>query len=280
MSLAKLISVWSAGGAVGKTTLAIAFAAELADSGKKVFLVDGDTYNPSVDLNLGIQDHPAGLAAACRLVSQDRFNLDELNRLSVALKCGSGGLTVMTGLSNSNRWPEVGSERLDEMITKASDYFDFIILDLASPIETGISGAHAVGERNAVTRWAISYSDTVVSICGSDPVSISRYLSQLPEISELSPQGQMLTLINRLRNSVLGMSAKQQIKETLDRLGQVEIAGFIPDDPAAADAALRDSLPINLGRRSAQSRSAISLFVKNQLLGNRNQLDRRMAKLV
>lgn len=279
MSPAKLVSVWSAGGAVGKTTLAIAIAAELADSGKKVFLVDGDTYNPSINLTLGIQEHPAGLAAACRLVSQDRFNLDELNRLSVELKCGSGRLTVMTGLSNSNRWPESSSERVDEMITKASDHFDFVILDLASPIEAGISGNHSVGERNAVTRWAISYSDVVISVCGSDPVSIGRYLAALPEISELSPQGESITLINRLRNSVLGLSAKQQIKETLDRLGQVEISGFIPDDPAAADAALRDSLPINLGRRSAQSRSAIALFVKNHLLGARNQLDRRMAKL-
>lgn len=279
MSPAQLISVWSAGGAAGKTTIAIAIAAELAEAGHKVFLVDSDTYYPSIELALGQLDHPAGLAAACRLISHDRFDLGELQRLSVEFKCGSGRMTIMTGLSNSSRWPEVSAERFDEMITKASEFFDFVILDVASPIEAGISASHSSVERNAVSRWAIAYSDKVISVCPADPISIARYLEVLPSVSELSPQGELLTLINRLRTSVLGLSAKQQIKESLDRLGQVQVAGFIPDDSAAADAALRDCHPINFGKRNSQAKSAIALFVKNHILASRNQLDRRMAKL-
>jgi len=91
---------------------------------------------------------------------------------------------------------------------------------------------------------------------------------------------EVLTVVNRLRNSVLGMSAKQQIIETLSGLGQLQVAGFIPDDPAAADAALKSSISMSLVRRSSQARLAIALFTKNKILGERNGLDRRLFRPV
>ena len=66
---AQLISVWSPIGSPGKSTIALSMATELAESGKNVFLLDADTWAPSLDLQLGLTDHPAGLAAACRLVA-------------------------------------------------------------------------------------------------------------------------------------------------------------------------------------------------------------------
>ena len=116
----------------------------------------------------------------------------------------------------------------------------------------------------------------MVSICGADPISVARFLSSAAELSELTPKGQVFNLVNRLRTSVLGASAKQQIIQTLSRMGQLEVSGFIPDDPAAADAALKDSVPIALGKRSSQARLAIALFTRTQLLGERNKLEGRL----
>jgi Mrp family chromosome partitioning ATPase len=65
---AKLVTVWSPMGSPGKSTIALSIASELTDSGKRVFLLDADTYAPCLDVLLGLNDHPAGLAAACRLV--------------------------------------------------------------------------------------------------------------------------------------------------------------------------------------------------------------------
>ena len=275
---AELISVWSPIGSPGKSTIALSIAAELAESGKKVFLLDADTWAPSLDLQLGLTEHPAGLAAACRLVTQERFDMEQLNRLSTELRIGVGSLTVMTGLSSQSRWPEVSSEKLDDLLMVASKEFDFLVLDIASPIGGGLVWLTSPVERNAVTRWALTYSDKVVAVCGADPISIARFLSAAAEISELNPKGQFFNLVNRLRTSVLGSSAKQQIIQTLSRMGQLEVSGFIPDDPAAADAALKDSVPIVLGKRSSQARLAIALFTRTQLLGERNKLDGRLAK--
>jgi MinD-like ATPase involved in chromosome partitioning or flagellar assembly len=280
MDKAKLISIWSAAGSPGRSTIALALAAELAEGGKNVFLLDADTYAPSIELLLGLVDHPAGLAAACRLVGQERFDFEQLQRLSTRVAVGGGELTVMTGLSNENRWAEVSSEKLDDLLMVAGQHFDFVILDVASPTSDGLQTSSSSVDRNSVARWAIGYSDYVVAVCAADPVGVSRFLEAMVRLAELKPSGQVLTLVNRLRTSVLGSSAKQQIIDSLERLGQISVAGFVPDDPVAADSAIKASLPIGLGRRSSQAKQSIALFCRSQILGQRSKLDRRLAKRV
>jgi MinD-like ATPase involved in chromosome partitioning or flagellar assembly len=278
MDKAKLISVWSAAGSPGRTTIALALASELAERGKRVFLLDADTYAASVHLLLGLADHPAGLAAACRLVSQERFDLEQLQRLSTIVSVGPGELTVMTGLSSENRWPEVSSEKLDDLLMVAADHFDFVILDVAHQLSEGLQITGSAVQRNAVSRWATGYSDLVVAVCSADPVGISRYLEASILLSEVRPQGEVHTLVNRLRTSVLGSSAKQQIIDSLSRLGQISVSGFVPDDPAAADSAIRASLPIGLSRRTSQARAAISLFCRVHILKEVSKLDSRLGR--
>jgi MinD-like ATPase involved in chromosome partitioning or flagellar assembly len=278
MDKAKLISTWSAAGSPGRTTIALALAAELAELGKKVFLLDADTYAPSIELLLGLVDHPAGLAAACRLVGQERFDLEQLQRLSTRVAVGGGELTVMTGLSSESRWAEVSSEKLDDLLMVAGEHFDYVVLDVASPTADGLQTSNSSVNRNAVVRWAIGYCDYVVAICAADPVGVSRFLEAMVRLAELKPTGQVLTLVNRLRSSVLGPSAKQQIIDSLERLGQITVAGFVPDDPVAADSAIKTSLPIGFDRRSSQAKQSIALFCRTQILGQRSKLDVRLAK--
>lgn len=280
MAKAKLITIWSAAGSPGRTTMAVSFAAQLAESGRSVFLVDADTYWPSIDLVLGLGDHPAGLAAACRLVSQQRLDLEQIQRLSTVMAVGAGSITVMTGISGANRWPEISSEKLDDLLMVAGEHFDFVILDVADSLTEGLRMVSSSTERNAVARWAVAYSDQVIGICSADPIGISRYLEACAQLDELKPKGELLTLVNRLRSSVLGSSAKQQITETLARLGQITVSGFIPDDPVAADSAIKASIPLVLGKRSSQARQAIELFCRIHLLGERSKLDGRLAKKV
>lgn len=275
---AKLITVWSPIGSNGKSTIALSIASELTEAGKEVFLLDADTYAPSLDLLLGLTDHPAGLAAACRLVTQQRFDFEQLVRLSSKLSIGRGSLTVMTGLSSEARWPEVSAQKLDDLLMVASEHFDYLVLDVASPLAAGLNSNASSVDRNAVSRWAVGYSDIVIGVCGADPVSISRYLSAAILIAELRPKGELLTVVNRLRTSVLGASAKQQITESLAKLGQITVNGFIPDDPAAADLAIRDCLPISVGRRGSQARLALALFTRTQIMGEQTKLEGRLAK--
>lgn len=279
MSDAKLITFWSAPGSVGKSTLAAAAASELAHSGKSVLLVDADTYSPSLALQLGLSEHPAGLAAACRLVSQQRFTAAELERLSVLLPCGNGTLRLLTGLSSAARWPEVSAEIFDELLMIAAENYDYLVLDVAAAHEQDLFSNSSPVNRNCVTRWALQYSDQIVAVCGADPVAISRFLDAFVSLGELNIRGEILCVVNRMRNSALGPSAKQQISQTLNRLVNVQVSVFIPEDQSVVDSALRGGYSINLAKRSAQSRQALALFVQTALLGQVNHLDRRVAKL-
>ena len=278
LSPGKLLAVWSPAGSPGRTTVACSIATELTHSGNSVLLVDADTYAPSIDVYLGLNDHPAGLAAACRLISQDRFDISQLRRLSVELQTQSGSLTVMTGLSSSARWPEVSGQQIENLVQVARQHFDFVLLDAAANLEAETGLPQFAVQRNSVARWAVGNAEFVIAVCGSDPVAIARYLDASVSLAELKPIGQLLTLVNRLRTSVLGSSAKQQILETLSRLGQIQVSGFIPDDQVAADAAIKGAVPMVLARRSSQVKQAISLFTKVQILGQRNPLDGRLLK--
>jgi MinD-like ATPase involved in chromosome partitioning or flagellar assembly len=277
MARAKLVSFWSANGSPGKSSLAISVAAELVASSKRVLLIDADTFGPSIDVLLGLNDHPAGLAAACRLVFQQRFDVDQLERLSVNLEVGKNQLSVMTGLSSASRWAEVSEEKFSGLIYVAQSCYDFVILDLASSIESDVAQVATLLQRNCVSRWALKNSDQVVAVCGADPLAIARHLDAISALMDIQERAEVITVVNRLRVSVLGSSAKSQILETLFRLGQIQVAGFIPDDPAAADAAIRSSVPLALGKRSSAARQAIALITKTQILGQKNQLDRSLS---
>jgi MinD-like ATPase involved in chromosome partitioning or flagellar assembly len=227
---------------------------------------------------LGLTEHPAGLAAACRLAAQNRFDILQLERLSVRVAVGKQSVALMTGISSSARWPEVTTESLIAILELASQHFDYVVLDLASSLESGLRQPHVALERNQVTALALSLSEFVVAVCAADPVSIERFLANEPLVRQ-STAGEPLILVNRLRKSVLGASAKTQITETLARLANLSVHSFVPDDPAATDQALLEAMPLALARRSSGAKQAIAMFTQNHILGQRSRLDKRVAKL-
>ncbi len=274
----KTIAVWGAHGSPGKTTIAINLACELALSGASVFLLDLDLVSPSLAQCLGLTEHPAGLAAACRLVAQQRFDIVQLERLSVRISAGKQSVAAMTGLTNANRWPEVSADSLGMILELASQHFDYLVLDLASSLEPGLRQPHAAQERNQATLAALAMAEVVIAVCGADPVSIERFLASEPAFKQAAT-AEPLIMVNRLRKSVLGHSAKNQITETLARLANLNIHGFVPDDPAAADQSLLEAMPIALARRSSAAKQAIAVFTQNHILLQRSRLDKRVAKL-
>lgn len=279
MTNASTLAIWGAVGSPGKSSLALSLASELAIAGHRVFLLDADIAAPSLSLLLGLTDHPAGVAAACRLVSQGRFDLAQLERLSVPLNTGRGQVTLMTGLSDSERWPELSPDRVQSILEVARSSFDFILVDLASSLEGGLRQGFGGLDRTELTRELLIEADQVIMVCAADPVGVHRFLQAAATLRELQPRGELLTIVNRLRKSVLGPAAKQQVTETLSRLGQIEVAAFIADDPIAADLAIRSSLPIAMGKRGSPAKQAIAIFVRAHLLKARSRLDVRLAKL-
>ena len=271
------ICVWGPAGSPGKSTFAANMACEMALEGHRVLLVDLDTFSPCLSEMFGLIDHPPGLAAAVRLVGQGRFDLEQINRLAVRFDVGSGHLAILTGLSSSSRWPEIGAEKVEGLINGALQHFDFVILDVASQLESSIRQVGGAVDRNIAARTAISVSSKTVAMLSSEPIGVKRFLEAYDQVSALTSNS--LIVANRLRTSALGAKAKQQVDDAIRHFFNRSIAAFIPDDSESCDRAVFEMVPLAMMKRSSSARQAIAQFVRLNFLGAAPRRHRSVAKL-
>ena len=181
----KLVTVWGPQGSTGKSTIAINLAYELSQLGKRVILLDLDTYAPAITTLLPIARGTAGLAGAARLIRQNRFTPEELDRLSISIKYRGTKLKVLQGLASSSRWAEITPEVVSQLLATAKYNHDFLILDVASALEDRIIGPEHPTARNAVTRTAISLSTQTITVLIPSQLSVARYLNQFNLLDDL-----------------------------------------------------------------------------------------------
>lgn len=268
----KTIAVWSPGSAVGKSTVAIALAHELAQRGLRVAYFDVDVDHPSGKYLLGNREHPAGVAAIFRLALQGRLSESEFNRLSTYISGGKGQWQFIAGLSSRRRWAEAQIDALEIVKAELQEQFDYFVFDLASQLQQSCSAKPSP----TFTAEVIASSDSVLAICGSEPSQIASFLDSWQELIDVaSPPVRII--VNRLKSGVLGMKARQQILETLSKMVKSEVQLFIPDAPAEADRALASGVPINYLRKG-KVRASISELATD-LIAEHSQPQLAMAKL-
>lgn len=272
----QVVTVWGASGAPGRSSVAANLACELAVAGQQVLLIDADTHAPMLAEYFSATGQAPGLAAAARIIDQDRLDLEQLNRLSLQLSLGRKSVNFLSGISNAARWSELQPRHLDAVLALARDHFDFVVIDVADSLEQNLIEPHGSLERNALGRHAIQAADSVVGVVAADPISVSRFIGSLRDLpSGVDP----LVVVNRFRESALGSKPRNQLVDAFARLTRLDICAFIPDEPAVFDASLLHNLPLALGKRSSAARVAISQFARLHLLKERSDLDRRVAKL-
>jgi MinD-like ATPase involved in chromosome partitioning or flagellar assembly len=261
-----VIAVSGPYGSTGKTTVAINLSLELASERSKVLLIDGDLRGSSIANHFSLSDLPAGLPGAIRIANQKRFDMDQLARLSVPMSRSS--LVVMPGFSSPPA-AEVPTEALAEILDIARQNFDFTVIDLG-PV---VSEAWA---SDSFTEAVFASADRQLFVCLADPIGIFRLLAGEQKLLEVSTNA--LVVMNRVRNSVIA-SARREIAITLQRLSQLEIACYLPDDPQQIDQAVRTGIPAASLSRGGAFRQAMTGFVRAEILGNNGQLDSRVTKL-
>lgn len=250
----RLITCWGSAGS-GKTTLAMNLGFELASCGKRVLILDLDSYRPSIAAWLGLVDAGPGITAVLRLARNDRLNLQELDRLGQEISFGKSSLRVVTGLSSPSRWPELDALGIAQLIEFSKDNFDFTIVDVASELEEGLFSQTSNVPRNFAALEVLRLSDLALGSFAADQVGVNRFLADLKEASfEFWP------IANRVRASVLGRNPERQLRDTMFRVAQLRIHTTIPEDGAALDAAQQRGQPLLLAAKSSKTREAIRLL--------------------
>lgn len=269
----RLIAVWGPTGAPGRTTVALNLAAELAAEGNETILVDADTYGASMATALGLLDESAGLAQACRLADQGLLNVPELNRVSSEVIIGGGRLRVLTGITRADRWPELRSFALSEVLELCQRSAAYTVIDSGFCLEADeeLSFDTQAPRRNGATLRGLEMADSIFAIGGADAIGVPRMIRALSELEMAVPSASPKVVFNQVRTSAIGRSPKRQLKEAWERYGPgVDIEAYLPSDPAAADAALMAGSSLLESAPGSTLRSAIA-----DLAGTQSERGRR-----
>jgi MinD-like ATPase involved in chromosome partitioning or flagellar assembly len=250
-SASKLIAVWGSSGS-GKTLVALNLAFEIASLGKRVLLIDADSYGPSIAPALGLTEPGPGILAALRLARQSRLDHGELKRLSHELSFDKHTLQLLPGVTNPMRWSEFDEAAVKGVIEVARSHFDSIVVDVASSLEPGIYAPESSVSRNQSSLGFIEAADLVLGLFAADAIGVNRFLWDLRMVSfDYWP------IANRVRSQALGMSPERQLKDAIYKLAQRELNHLLPEDSVATDTALQRAQPLLLAGRNSKLREGI-----------------------
>lgn len=250
-STSQLIAVWGSSGS-GKTMLSLNLAFEIASLGKRVLLIDGDSYGPSIAPALGVTDPGPGVLAALRLARQGRLDQVELTRLSHELSFEKHTLRFLPGVTTPMRWSDFDEPACKGLIATAREHFDLIVVDVAPNLEPGIYTPESSVSRNQASLGFIETADLVLGLFAADAIGVNRFLWDLRMANF-----DHWPIANRVRSQALGFSPERQLKDAIYKLAHRELNHLLPEDSVATDTALQRAQPLLLAARNSKLREAI-----------------------
>ncbi|WFR83106.1 P-loop NTPase [Arthrobacter sp. Y-9] len=259
-----VLVVWGPAGAPGRTTVAVNIAAELAMEGRRVALLDADSYGASVAAHLGLLDESAGLAQACRLADQGRLDATALERLRVPLALGTGSLDVLSGLTRPERWTELRGPALAIVLDLCSALYDHVVIDVGFCLEADeeLSFDTMAPRRNAATLVALEAAERVYAVGEATAVGLPRLVRAVPALLEAAAQAEAVVLMNKVRQDAVGRFPERQLREAWERFGpSLPIASFLPFTPLVADTALRQGSVLAESAPHSELRRAVRTLV-------------------
>ncbi|WP_430592447.1 AAA family ATPase [Humidisolicoccus flavus] len=268
--LGRVIAVWGAPGAPGRTTVATGLATEFAVLGHKVLLCDVDTHGASVATTLGLLDEAPGFAAACRLARAAALTGSELDRVSDEFTGYFGSYSVLSGISAAHRWTELSGDRVEKVIRACREWADITILDLASSIESDeeVSSDMFAPRRNGATVAALEAADTVLAVGTGDPVGITRFLRSFRDLQEQIKPAEVRVVMNKIRVSAMGLAPEQAVRQTLARFGGIHSVDVLHFDLRATDAALLSAKSIRDVAPRSKLRKGLTALAEAVLAGS------------
>lgn len=250
-----VVAVWGPTGAPGRTTVALGLAAEAATRGHPTMLVDADPYGGAAGLCLAVLDEVSGLLAAARAANAGQL---ETPRLADLAREVAPDLRLLSGLPRPDRWTDVRATAFAEVLTVARSLDDLVVVDTGFGLpERDPDPFDAGPRRDEMTAAALEEADVTVVVGAADPVGLTRLARALPELLDRRRGGPVHVVVNRSRPT-LGWS-EREVRYLVHGVAPRAEVTFLPDDRAAADAALVAGRTLTQGGDSALRRAVAGL---------------------
>jgi septum site-determining protein MinD len=199
--MAKIITIISGKGGVGKTTSVINLAAALNDFGKDVIIIDANLTTPNIGVHLG----------APVVATYLNHALIGKNPAKDALYFHKSGVKIMPASLSLNHLRGVKPERLFDIAREIEKLADYILIDSAAGL-----GREALS--------AIKAAEEIIIITQPEIAAVTDALKTI-KISE--KMGKKITgvILTRVRNADYEMTA-----EDIKMMLETRILGIIPED--------------------------------------------------
>ena len=269
----RIICFWGASGSPGRSTVALNYAVEAANAGRRVVLLDADTYSASIAIQLALMDESASIAQLCRVVDAGSQDPARLVAACSTVQVADASLQVATGIPRAGRWPEVRAAALRRAAALLRSSHDLVVVDVAPYVELDEQQLFdtSAPQRNAVTAEMLQCADEVFMVVAADSLGVPRALRAVDELAENGVETRLKIVFNKVSASSTGRNPKLRVQEAWDRFGPDRpIAAYLPyDGPAcraavlagcsllelAPSSALRTEIRALLGQRSTVRRA-------------------------
>lgn len=217
-SPARIISIASGKGGVGKTSVAASLAWSLSRMGKRVCLLDADLGLSNIDILLNLTP---------------KYTLDDVLFHDVSVEKTlirvNKNLCVLPGSSGVQRLAALDKEQQARLISefKKLDVFDYILVD------------NSPGVIPSVISLCLSSRDLVI-LATPDATSITDAYALIKVLKENGLWWSPLVLVNRAMSPAQAQRVFNRIHETArERLKlNCRFLGFLPEDPAVGRGSL------------------------------------------
>lgn len=208
---AKVVTIASGKGGVGKTNIAINLAIGLVQRGKKVILVDGDTNLANIDVMLGISPKLTIL----------NLVLDDIPIDKVLYK-HPAGFTVLPNVSGDFNWQDINDvlkSRVFKILSQLKTMCDYVVIDTA----TGLS---------PLAIDFAAYADDILLVTTSEPTAISDSYAYIKVVNSMELKGNISLLHNMITSPAEVSEMFQRFSLVLNHFLELDVTiiGYVELD--------------------------------------------------
>lgn len=232
-----ILSVVSAKGGVGKTTITANLGVLLNKRGVKIVLVDADLASGDLTLQLGGKTGTKGLHT---LLQSEKISEEEVTKtLSIA-----SGVPLLPVIPSLRGYLKAKLDLFPSVLSHLKDQYDLVLVDTPPGVN-----------KNSIVP--LTESDKVLLVTTPDPIAVSD-VSTSRDVAVLLEKSVMGVVINRFRKGFL-FGSKQLKPREIENILKLKEMGVIPEDKAVEESILLKKPVVLYKPRSPASKAFLSL---------------------